>query len=62
MKQTKWMEGILLALNSKAINELFAKCSLKLRFRVIRDLLILPFKIENLDANQYYSAQKYVPN
>lgn len=53
MKQTKWMEGILLALNSKTIHELFAKCSLKLRFRVIRDLLILPFKIENIDANQY---------
>lgn len=46
IKQSKWIDGVLLALNSKTAHELFLNSSLQERFRFIRDHMALAFRIE----------------
>lgn len=46
IKNTKWTEGMDIALNSSTAFELFSGRSLNEKFRFIRDLIILAFRID----------------
>jgi hypothetical protein len=46
MKQTKWQDGVLLAMSSKTAALHFANSTLKERFRQVRDYLALAFRVE----------------